>query len=144
MQIEINKLISTHQLLPHPEGGFYRETYRSPFSTGILYLLGKGDFSALHKIASYGGDALMVLEIDENFSVIETLINKENPQYVVAAHRWFGAYLPQEANWAFCGCTVAPAFDFKDFKLANSGDIAALSEDARGRISPILSGAIAF
>lgn len=144
MLIEINKLVHTHQLHPHPEGGFYKETYRSDSSTGIFYLLSEGNFSSLHKITSdemwhfYDGDSLVVLEIDENLNVIETLLNRQNPQYVVAANRWFGAYLPEGSSWAFCGCTVSPAFDFKNFKLANLRDLEAMPKEVMLRVSKIV------
>ena len=63
----IEEIIQNHQLLPHPEGGFYKETYRSEFSTGIFYLLTKGQKSSFHRIKSdemwhfYGGDSLVVV-----------------------------------------------------------------------------------
>lgn len=138
------KLIKNHNLLPHPEGGFYKETYRSDHSTGIYFLLKKGDYSALHMIKSdemwhfYGGDSLIVVEVDENGSIIETLINSDNPQYVVKANRWFGSYLPENSRYAFCGCTVSPPFEFKDFKLANFDDIKHYSEDVREKLKNLI------
>lgn len=125
-----HELIKVHDLIPHPEGGFYKETYRSDYSTGIFYLLNKGDRSALHRIKSdemwhfYGGDSLIVVEVLSSGEVKETLINSKNVQYIVPANTWFGAYLPEGSNFAFCGCTVAPAFHFQDFELATHKDIA--------------------
>src|SRR5690606_16518058 len=113
-------------------------------STGIYYLLGKEDFSSLHRITSdemwhfYGGDSLVVMEIDEDGKVIETLLSNKNPQYVVKGGRWFGAYLPEGAYYAFCGCTVSPAFSFEDFKLANLEDLSHLEDDVLQRVSKIL------
>lgn len=121
----IKDLIETHGLLPHPEGGFYKETYRSEFSTGIFYLLSSGHKSSLHRIKSdemwhfYSGDALIVAEITENGEVKETRLDKDNVQYVVPAGVWFGAYLPDGAEFAFVGCTVAPAFHFSDFEMGD-------------------------
>jgi predicted cupin superfamily sugar epimerase len=121
----IKDLIETHALLPHPEGGYYKETYRSEFSTGIFYLLSAGEKSSLHRIKSdemwhfYSGDALIVAEITESGEVKETRLDKDNVQYVVPSGVWFGAYLPEGAEFAFVGCTVAPAFHFKDFEMGD-------------------------
>lgn len=122
---EVNNLVKTYNLFPHPEGGFYRETYRSDFSTGIYYLLTKGHKSSLHRIKSdemwhfYGGDAIIIVEIDSNGQVKETKLDRFNAQYVVLANVWFGAYLPKDSEYALTGCTVSPAFHFKDFELGN-------------------------
>lgn len=121
----VQELVSAYNLLPHPEGGFFRETYRSEFSTGIFYLLTKGQKSSLHKIKSdemwhfYGGDSIIIVEITNAGLVKETKLDKSNVQYVVPANVWFGAYLPDESEYALTGCTVAPAFHFKDFEMGN-------------------------
>lgn len=144
MIAEINELVDLHNLESHPEGGFYKETYRSPHSTGIYYLLTEGDFSSLHRISSdemwhfYGGDSLVVVEINEENEVTETLLNSRHPQHVVKGGRWFGAFLSEQSRYAFCGCTVSPAFSFEDFKLANFEDVSHLPEDTLQRVSKIL------
>ena len=109
------------QLLPHPESGFYRETYRSQqkvavaqagdgalvaknASTGIYFLLEPGNFSAFHTIHSdemwhvYAGDALQVLELADNGELRCTrlgpdLLQGEVFQHVVPAHTWFASRL---------------------------------------------------
>ncbi len=112
-------------LSPHPEGGFYKETYRSQASTGIYYLLERGQKSSLHRIKSdemwhfYAGDSLMIVEINAQGEVKETRLNKDLFQYVVPAGMWFGAYLPQGSEFALVGCTVAPAFRFEDFEMGD-------------------------
>lgn len=122
---QIKELVKTHSLLPHPEGGFYKETYRSEFSTGIFYLLEKGQKSSFHRIKSdemwhfYGGDSISIVEITKLGTIKETILNKNHPQYVVAANVWFGAYLPEGSEFAFTGCTVCPAFNFSDFEMGN-------------------------
>lgn len=122
---QINELVALHNLLPHPEGGFYKETYRSEFSTGIFYLLTKGQKSNFHRIKSdemwhfYGGDSISIVEITNAGAVKETILDKTNVQYVVPANVWFGAYLPDDSEFAFTGCTVAPAFHFSDFEMAD-------------------------
>lgn len=137
-----NDYISQLGLLPHPEGGYYKETYRSAetigftgfegkrnISTAIYFLIENGNFSALHRIKSdevwhfYAGDALEVIEIDEAGKLISTAVgndvSKEQvPQYVVKAGRWFGSRVLKGGRFSLVGCTVAPGFDFKDFEMA--------------------------
>lgn len=142
---EVQYLVKTHNLLPHPEGGFYKETYRSEHSTGIFYLLTKGQKSSLHRITSdemwhfYGGDSLIIVELTEAGNVKETLLNKANPQYVVKANVWFGAYLPNESAYAFSGCTVAPAFEFKNFEMGNKEKMLKEFPEAKTMIEKLLS-----
>jgi predicted cupin superfamily sugar epimerase len=132
-------------LSPHPEGGFYRVTYQSDLtiaqgalpagfhgdrlaSTAIYFLLGDGDFSAFHRIASdevwhfYAGDTLVVSVIDPDGRVSELHMG-EVFQAVVKAGCWFGARLKEGAVFALVGCTVAPGFDFADFELAKRAEL---------------------
>ena len=129
----------------HPEGGWYKETYRSKdaipssvldefggdrsFSTGIYFLLTKENFSAFHRIKSdemwhfYDGDGLTVHEIRANGDYIEhklglDLEKGEQPQLVIVANSWFASEVKKGGNWCLVGCTVSPGFDFKDFELA--------------------------
>lgn len=126
---QVKELIERHDLLPHPEGGFFKETYRSEFSTGIFYLLEKGQKSSFHRIKSdemwhfYGGDSISIVEITINGMIKETILNKNNVQHVVPANCWFGAYLPEGSAYAFSGCTVAPAFHFSEFELADKNEL---------------------
>ena len=121
----INNIVENYELAPHPEGGFFRETYRSEFSTGIFYLLVQDQKSSLHRIKSdemwhfYAGDAIAIVELTSNGSFKETLLDMGNVQHVVSANTWFGAYLPDGAAYALTGCTVAPAFHFQDFEMGN-------------------------
>jgi uncharacterized protein len=137
---------------PHPEGGWYKETYRSKgsisssmiedfgsdrsFSTGIYFLLTKENFSAFHRIKSdemwhfYDGDGLVVHEIKPNGDHIKhqlglDLENGEQPQFVIAANSWFASEVKTGGNWCLVGCTVSPGFDFQDFELAEGSELAA-------------------
>ena len=138
-------------LLKHPEGGFYKETYRADeliaknglpdrytgarsFSTAIYYLLQASDFSAFHRIKSdetwhfYQGTALELFEIDLNgkLSLVVMGPNAEADmqlQHTVKAGYWFAARVLQNNGYALMGCTVAPGFDFEDFELANTQDL---------------------
>ncbi|MEQ8625194.1 MAG: cupin domain-containing protein [Vicingaceae bacterium] len=131
------------QLLPHPEGGFYRETYRSKtkidlegvgqrnLSTGIYFLLEEGNFSAFHRIKSdemwhyYAGDPLIVhmIDVDGNYTnqkIGNDFLNNELPQFVVPAGIWFASEVVQGGCFSLVGCTVSFGFDFQDFELADS------------------------
>lgn len=130
----IHDLIDRYRLQPHPEGGWFAETYRAeamadtrtgprPVSTAILFLLAAGNVSHLHRIASdevwhfYEGGPLLVHELRDS-DVHITRLSSDNPQHVVPAGTWFGAKPAPGTEFALVGCTVAPGFDFADFELA--------------------------
>lgn len=146
MHPTVATLVQRFNLKPHPEGGFYCETYRSTeliastalpdrftgdryFSSAIYFLLEKGNFSAFHRIKSdecwhfYSGDPLWihVLYEDGRAETI-TLGNTEDAvcQYVVPAGCWFASETTPTGVFSLVGCTVAPAFDFADFELAKA------------------------
>ncbi|MBI5202737.1 MAG: cupin domain-containing protein [Elusimicrobia bacterium] len=131
------ELVRRLDLAPHPEGGFYRETYRAkesvetargarPASTAILYLLPRGQVSRLHRIKSdelwhfHLGSPLKVVELAVS-GARESVVGPDSPQHAVGAGTWFGA--EPLGEFALVGCTVAPGFDFADFEL---GERAAL------------------
>jgi len=145
------ELIKQLELQAHPEGGFYKETYRSQHelpqtslpekfsgdravSTAIYFLIEEGDFSALHKIKSdelwhfYAGDALEVIEIDAEGNLKTTHVgNKPEKgqvfQYTVKADTWFGSRVLSGGTFSLVGCTVAPGFDFRDFEMAERSSL---------------------
>lgn len=145
------ELIDHYQLLPHPEGGWYKETYKSTehipanaipqrftgnraFSTAIYFLLEKGNFSAFHRIKSdecwhfYAGDPLEIYTIGQGGLLsITTLGNTVSKgqlfQYVVPANCWFASRPAPGSSFCFVGCTVAPGFDFADFELARAAEL---------------------
>ncbi len=142
-----DQLIETLELEPHPEGGFFRETYRATetisraalpsrfhgdrtFSTAIYFLIQGKQFSALHRICSdelwhfYLGEPLELVEITSDGRWTTTLLDHDittgaRPQAVIPAGSWFGSRLarPDPHAFALVGCTVAPGFDFADFEL---------------------------
>ncbi|WP_276363393.1 cupin domain-containing protein [Daejeonella sp. H1SJ63] len=142
----IKDLIQQYGLLPHPEGGFYKETYRSSesiplqglparfsgeraFSTAIYFLLVKKSFSAFHRIQSdecwhfYDGDSLQVHVLHSNGSYELIRLGRNSKQgevyqAVVPSGSWFASETSGE--YSFVGCTVAPGFDFQDFELAEA------------------------
>jgi uncharacterized protein len=137
---EVTALVRELGLAPHPEGGFFRETFRAdrlPFSltgrgeraasTAIYYLLPGGDFSAFHRVRSdevwhfYAGVALELHCIDRagDYELIRLgagVLAGERPQHVVRAGV-FQAARPSRSGFSLCGCTVAPGFDFRDFEM---------------------------
>jgi predicted cupin superfamily sugar epimerase len=148
MIYSVQQLIEYYGLTPHPEGGYYRETYRSNeviphaalpkkfkdsrnYSTAIYFLLEKGDFSAFHRIESdecwhfYAGGRLNIYMIKEN-SEMQTVHlgneigNGDMFQFVVPAGCWFASEPAENSIFSFVGCTVSPGFDFADFELANA------------------------
>lgn len=139
--------IDALQMQAHPEGGFFKETYRChdlmevtqggvgtsvqrSVSTGIYFLLEKNNFSAFHKIQSdemwhfYAGQALEVLELKERGELGCTrlgsdILGGEVHQHVVRANTWFASRVAAGGSFSLVGCTVAPGFDFSDFCLAD-------------------------
>ncbi|MGB6037446.1 MAG: cupin domain-containing protein [Cryomorphaceae bacterium] len=138
----IQDLADHLDLLPHPEGGYYKETYRSDLSqlppetlgigaernlsTAIYFLLTKGNFSAFHRIKQdelwhhYLGDAIAVHTISPEGAYAKLLLGKnlangEFPQHMVKGGTWFAS--ESLGEYSLAGCTVAPGFDFADFEL---------------------------
>lgn len=150
----VDQLISQYGLLPHPEGGYYKETYRSAesaaadalperfggtrsFSTAIYFLLEQWNFSAFHRIKSdecwhfYAGQTLLVHIIlpDGSWQTVKLGSNAaadEVFQFVVPANCWFASEPDKATSFAFTGCTVAPGFDFADFELAKADELSRL------------------
>jgi predicted cupin superfamily sugar epimerase len=122
---ELDEIVCALGLAPHPEGGFYRETYRAPLvlpraslaaehrgdrsaSTAIYFLVPRNTFSALHRIASdevwhfYAGAPLEVLAIAPDGELERTVLGPElargeRPQHVVRAGAWFGSRVSPDA-----------------------------------------------
>jgi predicted cupin superfamily sugar epimerase len=132
-------------LAPHPEGGWYRETYRSSetiaraslparfdgdraFATAIYYLLESGDFSALHRIRQdegwhfYDGSPLTLHLIAPDGTYTTHRLGRDlhsgqEPQALAPAGWYFAATVDEAGSFSLVGCTVAPGFDFADFEM---------------------------
>lgn len=149
---EIDYYVDSLGLLPHPEGGFYKETYRSELvlagdeivahfnaeriaSTGIYFLLTSENHSNFHRIKSdemwhfYAGDPLEVYGIHPDGRLEVWLIGDPLKtkgaqfQVVVPAGIWFGSSVVGGGDFSLCGCTVSPGFDFLDFELAKRSEL---------------------
>jgi hypothetical protein len=140
----IDELVRKLELQPHPEGGYYRETYRAALSletprgarsagTGIYYLLPRGTFAAFHRVTSdevwhfYDGAPLALHLVDEAGHYERRVLGRdvlrgEHPQVVVKA----GVIQAGEplGDYALCGCTVAPGFDFADWRMPPYDELA--------------------
>lgn len=152
-------IIRTLGLEPHPERGYYRETYRSSSdvqsprhhgtraaSTAIYFLVtAEEPTTFLHRLVSdevfhlYDGGPLEILRLfpDGSWDVAVLGMNLdagERPQVVVPAGTWFGTELRAGASHCLVGCTVAPGFDFADFELAQGPELVARYPAAADRI----------
>jgi predicted cupin superfamily sugar epimerase len=122
-------------LRPHPEGGYYAETFRDApgtegraASTAIYFLLARNERSHWHRVDAsegwhfYAGDPLLleIAEIDSarphEVLLGNNLAAGERPQFVVPAGHWQAART--KGDWSLVGCTVAPGFEFSGFELA--------------------------
>ncbi len=127
---EAGDLIRRLGLLPHPEGGHFRETFRDrnsgrAHSTAIYFLLKKGEASRWHRVDAaetwhfYRG-APLELKIGKAVHILGPAIEKnESPQLVVPPHEWQAAR--SLGDYTLVGCTVAPGFEFSRFELAPEG-----------------------
>ena len=125
------------KLAPHPEGGWYRETFRDTrevdgraASTAILFLLGVGEVSEWHRVDAaeawhWHAGAPLVISVSPNGHDVSAhhlgsdLATNQRPQFVVPAGHWQTA--TSLGAWTLVGCTVAPGFRFEGFELASPG-----------------------
>ena len=161
----IDSIIHKLKLEPHPEGGYFKETYRSlgelderslgqdyigkrNFSTCIYFLLTSDSFSALHRIKQdeiwhfYDGSPIRLHVISElgvhtTHIIGRNLEKNETPQFVVPGGCWFGAEVINKNSYSLVGCTVSPGFDFKDFELKSKKELLALFPDNEEIISKL-------
>ena len=145
------EIIRRLALVRHPEGGWFRETYRSAetvpadalpvrfcgersLSTAIYFLLERGDVSALHRIKSdeiwhfYAGASLSIHVfakegMHETLKLGTDIGAGETFQVVVPAGCWFGAEVDGKGPYSLVGCTVTPGFDFADFEMGDGGQL---------------------
>ena len=142
----------TLNLDPHPEGGYYKETFRSTdpcytnqdrysgsrrMATSIYFLLESDIFSAFHKLKSdeiwyfHAGSPTRVHCISPQGSHFELHIGHDPeknqfPQIVIPKDHWFAAEVMEKDSYCLVGCQVSPGFEFSDFELAKRSDLLAL------------------
>ena len=144
MNKEAEKIIKALNLSQHPEGGYYREIYRSEFLTGqanqlefkekrnlatsIYFLLQEKQVSHFHQLTSdeiwyfHAGCSVKIYTIDKvgNLKISKLgadIAREEKPQIIIPAGVIFGAEITDKESFALIGCLVAPGFEFKDFRL---------------------------
>ena len=147
----VEEIIRSLNLTKHPEGGYYREIYRSnefipvevlenrkntkkPYrniSTSIYYLLVNSDVSLFHRIKSdeiwhfYQGSPLILHILDEEKQEYRNItLGKDLVfQVVVPKNVWFSAEILDKSSYSLIGCTVSPGFEFEDFEIAKSQNL---------------------
>ncbi|MDD4687864.1 MAG: cupin domain-containing protein [Candidatus Cloacimonetes bacterium] len=141
-------IIERLNLLPHPEGGYYRRNWQSELeaeaqdTTGkkihsrrsigssILYLLPFQEVSAWHRVSCdemwhyYAGSPLKLILISKQHGMRQQVLgnnlhNDELPQFIIPRNTWFCAEVIEIDSYSFCGCTLWPSFSYADFELAN-------------------------
>lgn len=130
------EIIAELHMKPHPEGGYYVETYRDDHScnkgeransTAIYYLLKAGEYSHWHRVDAaevwhyYAGSPLELsvsneIDLAEKIILGPDLASGARPQAVVKSGEWQAAR--SMGSWSLVGCTVAPGFDFAGFQMA--------------------------
>ena len=144
MSLTARQWITRLELQPHPEGGYFRQTYKSDLilpadslphgrprsaSTAIYFLLEGTNFSAFHRLRSdemwhfYSGAPLAVHVINPEGRYSKLVLGPDPDasqclQAVVPAGSWFASHVEDWKSWALVGCTVAPGFEFEDFEMA--------------------------
>ena len=157
---QAKKIIHNLGLQLHPEGGFYRETYRSQqeidlpnsvkrsVSTAIYYFLTPETFSEIHRLKNdeifhfYTGSPVEMLQLFENGDskivyIGEDVISGYTPQVVVQKNVWQGARLKKGGQFALLGCTVSPGFDFEDYESGKCEELVKKYPDRKDFIEAI-------
>lgn len=147
----VKRIVERFGLVPHPEGGFFREVYRSTLGvdhpgtppdvdarrsagTLIYFLLSGQDFSAFHRVRwsdeiwhLYAGGPLEIFTIDEagalEMKLLTTDVDTGEPTTLIPAGTWQSARPANGASWALGGCTVSPGFDFDDFEMPRAEEL---------------------
>lgn len=149
MYPEAQLLIERLNLQPHPEGGFYRETYRSETTipgkerqllTSIYFLLTDTNVSRFHRIASdecwyfHAGTPIEIHTLEpggyRTFVLGNDIAEGQLPFHLVSGGTIFGSSVLGNKGYALVSCAVAPGFDFRDFELFDAETLLAQFPDA--------------
>ena len=130
------EIVAALDLAPHTEGGFYRETYRSPvqvmtsrgpraLSTSILYLVDDAHPSRFHRLVHdemwyfHDGWPLEMIFLEDGArEPRRVMLDKERPQVLAPGGVWMAARVRSERDWTLAGCVVTPGFEYDDFERA--------------------------
>ena len=146
---EVAELVRRLSLIPHPEGGWYRETHRSAqlvhspehgeraAFTSILFLLEAPQVSRFHRIDAeelwnwHAGSPLHVQVLGQDEKGRQRTTHRLGPsveecfQAVVPPGSWFAAEVASPGGWSLVGCVVAPGFEFRRFEMADRKELLA-------------------
>lgn len=150
---DVNNIIKFLELIPHPEGGYFREVYKCEelifqdalpsryngnrsFLTSIYYLLKNNDISRFHVLLSdemwyfHMGSSVIIHQINFDGSYNKYLLGSnyllgEKPHILVKKNTWFGAEVKNKDSFSLVSCAIAPGFEFSDFKLADRNELLA-------------------
>ena len=120
-----DKIIKKLQMIPHPEGGHFKESYRDNNISLIYYLLRKNEKSHWHRLKKneilhfYDGDPLLVYLSKNGITVEEIILGNnedKSTHFIIKSGTWFS--MKTKGNYSLIGCTVAPPFDYGDLELA--------------------------
>jgi len=121
---DAEKIIQDLKLESHPEGGHFAECFRNKDISIIYYLLKKKEKSHWHRLTKneilhfYKGDPIEIFQSLDGINFNSVIIGKENNFiHTIKARTWFA--MRTHGEYSLIGCTVVPAFDYKDFELAN-------------------------
>ncbi len=156
------------ELEPHPEGGYFRQTYRSgaiiardalpegfsgerPVATAIYFLLEGENFSAFHRLRSdelwhfYTGSPITIEILHPDGKHSSILLGSDPDvgqlfQAAIPAECWFASHVADWKSFAVVGCTVAPGFDFADFKIAKRNELMAAYPQHRELVERLTRG----
>ena len=137
MNKEAARLVKKLGLEKHPEGGYFKQTYRSDtvvdfeghdrpqsISSAIYYMLVGDQFSAFHKLKSdeiwhhYAGSSITLYAIASDGKLSKIKIGSDGtPQAVIKADTWFAASLDSKKSYCLLGCTMSPGFGYRDWVL---------------------------
>lgn len=147
---EAKFLIDKFALEPHPEGGYFSESYRSQetiqqqpkrfrgehvYKTAIYYLLERNNISAFHRLKQdelwhyYAGSSVILHILDPIKGYKQWLLGcaltdeRACYQVLVPQNVWFAAELKDKTQFSLVGCTTSPGFDFSDWELAKSDNL---------------------
>jgi uncharacterized protein len=140
---EVLRLVKKLGLEKHPEGGYFKQTYRSDtivnvegydgprnIATAIYYMLAGDEFSAFHRIKSdevwhhYAGGPITLYTISSDRKLSKIKMGNDGTfQVIIKAGTWFAAALDSKRSYCLLGCTVSPGFDYRDWELGKRSDL---------------------